>query len=167
MPVCLQCMKGCPVHSNPWHHLRKLSSWVENPGRHPYVIPRGSAGLKKRIPPPTEPTVGCCSKIERVREAEAPKTTKIQKYTRIRFLYRMFTSTKQTKQPLIDWTALYERPDVCNWKTRRHSELCIIWEKGFPTKRNTGLLYVWSTYHNGKKNCLNKGFPKPSDNLVY
>ena len=32
--------------NNPWHHLRKMSSWVENPGRPPYVIPRGSAGLK-------------------------------------------------------------------------------------------------------------------------
>ena len=32
---------------NPWHHLRKMSSWVGNPGRPPYVIPRGSAGLKK------------------------------------------------------------------------------------------------------------------------
>ena len=33
---------------NPWHHLRKMSSWVGNPGRPPYVIPRGSAGLKKK-----------------------------------------------------------------------------------------------------------------------
>ena len=31
---------------NPWHHLRKMSSWVGNSGRPPYVIPRGSAGLK-------------------------------------------------------------------------------------------------------------------------
>ena len=35
--------------NNPWHHLRKMSSWVGNPGRPPYVIPRGSAGLKKNI----------------------------------------------------------------------------------------------------------------------
>ena len=34
---------------NPWHHLRKMSSWVGNPGRPPYVIPRGSAGLKKKV----------------------------------------------------------------------------------------------------------------------
>ena len=45
-----QCRLG--VHgtcglNNPWHHLRKMSSWVENPGRPPYVIPRGSAVLKK------------------------------------------------------------------------------------------------------------------------
>ena len=33
--------------NNPWHHLRKMSSWVGNPGRPPYVIPCGSAGLKK------------------------------------------------------------------------------------------------------------------------
>ena len=33
---------------NPCHHLRKISSWVGNPGRPPYVIPRGSAGLKKQ-----------------------------------------------------------------------------------------------------------------------
>ena len=32
---------------NPWHHLRKMSSWVGNPGRPPYVIPCVSAGLKK------------------------------------------------------------------------------------------------------------------------
>ena len=32
---------------NPWHHLRKMSSWVGNPGRPPYVIPHGSAGFKK------------------------------------------------------------------------------------------------------------------------
>ena len=43
---------GLGVHgtcglNNPWHHLRKMSSWVGNPGRPPYVIPRGSAGLKK------------------------------------------------------------------------------------------------------------------------
>ena len=37
------------IHTyNPWHHLRKMSSWVGNPGRPPYVIPRGSAGLKKK-----------------------------------------------------------------------------------------------------------------------
>ena len=28
--------------------LRKMSSWVGNPGRPPYVIPCGSAGLKKK-----------------------------------------------------------------------------------------------------------------------
>ena len=33
---------------NPWYHLRKMSSWVGNPGRPPYVIPRRSAGLKKK-----------------------------------------------------------------------------------------------------------------------
>ena len=33
--------------NNPWHHLRKISSWVGNPGKPPYVTPRGSAGLKK------------------------------------------------------------------------------------------------------------------------
>ena len=32
---------------NPWHHMRKMSSWVGNPGRPPYVRPRRSAGLKK------------------------------------------------------------------------------------------------------------------------
>ena len=47
-----QCRLG--VHGtfgliNPWHHLRKMSSWIGNPGRPPYVIPRGSAGLKKNI----------------------------------------------------------------------------------------------------------------------
>ena len=26
-----------------------MSSWIGNPGRPPYVIPRGSAGLKKKI----------------------------------------------------------------------------------------------------------------------
>ena len=45
-----QCRLG--VHRtcgliNPWHHLQKMSSWVGNPGRPPYVIPCGSAGLKK------------------------------------------------------------------------------------------------------------------------
>ena len=30
--------------NNPWHHLRKMSSWVWNSGRPPYVIPCGSAG---------------------------------------------------------------------------------------------------------------------------
>ena len=29
-----------------------MSSWVGNPGRPPYVIPPGSAGLKKSTPPP-------------------------------------------------------------------------------------------------------------------
>ena len=33
---------------NPWHHLTKMSSWVGNPCRPSYVIPRGSAGLKKK-----------------------------------------------------------------------------------------------------------------------
>ena len=28
-----------------------MSSWVGNPSRPPYVIPRGSAGLKKKISP--------------------------------------------------------------------------------------------------------------------
>ena len=46
-----QCRLG--VHGtcgliNPWHHLQKMSSWVGIPGRPPYVIPRGSAGLKKK-----------------------------------------------------------------------------------------------------------------------
>ena len=45
-----QCRLG--VHGtcgliNHWHHLLKMSSWVGYPGRSPYVIPRGSAGLKK------------------------------------------------------------------------------------------------------------------------
>ena len=45
-----QCRLG--VHGtcgliNSWHHKRKKSSWVRNPGRPPYVIPCGSAGLKK------------------------------------------------------------------------------------------------------------------------
>ena len=35
--------------NNPWHHLWKMSSWVGNPGRPPYVIPHGSARLKKMI----------------------------------------------------------------------------------------------------------------------
>ena len=34
---------------NPWHHLQKMSSWVGNPSRPPYVIPRGSARLKKKL----------------------------------------------------------------------------------------------------------------------
>ena len=34
--------------NDPWHHLWKMPSRVGNPGRPPYVIPRGSAGLKKR-----------------------------------------------------------------------------------------------------------------------
>ena len=34
---------------NPCHHLRKMSSWVRNPGRPLYVIPRGSAELEKKI----------------------------------------------------------------------------------------------------------------------
>ena len=47
-----QCRLG--VHGtygliNPWHHLRKMSSWVGNLGRPPYVVHRGSAGLKKRL----------------------------------------------------------------------------------------------------------------------
>ena len=40
-------MHGTSGLNNPWHHLRKMSSWVGNPGRPPYVILRGSAGLKK------------------------------------------------------------------------------------------------------------------------
>ena len=42
-------MHGTYGLNNPWHHLRKMSSWVGNPGRPPYVIPRGSAGLKKKV----------------------------------------------------------------------------------------------------------------------
>ena len=34
---------------NPWHYLWKMSICVGNPGRPPYVIPRGSAGLKKKV----------------------------------------------------------------------------------------------------------------------
>ena len=34
---------------NPWHHLRKMSSWVGNPGRPPYVIPRGVSRIEKKI----------------------------------------------------------------------------------------------------------------------
>ena len=41
-------MHGTCGLNNPWHHLRKMSSWVGNPGRPPYVIPCGSAGLKKK-----------------------------------------------------------------------------------------------------------------------
>ena len=37
--------------NNPWHHLWKISSLVGNPGRPPYVIPRGSAELKKKLAP--------------------------------------------------------------------------------------------------------------------
>ena len=35
--------------NNPWHYLRKMSSLVGNPDRPPYVIPRGLAGLKKKL----------------------------------------------------------------------------------------------------------------------
>ena len=41
-------MHGTCGLNNPWHYLRKMSSWVGNPGRPPYVITRGSAGLKKQ-----------------------------------------------------------------------------------------------------------------------
>ena len=41
-------MHGTCGLNNPWHHLRKVSNWVGNPGRPPYVIPCGSAGLKKK-----------------------------------------------------------------------------------------------------------------------
>ena len=41
-------MHGTCGLNNPWHHLRKMSSWVGNPSRPLYVIPRGSAGLKKK-----------------------------------------------------------------------------------------------------------------------
>ena len=44
-------MHGTCGLNNPWHHLRKMSSWVGNPGRPPYVIPRGSAGFEKKSKP--------------------------------------------------------------------------------------------------------------------
>ena len=42
-------MHGTSGLKNPWHHLRKMSSWVGNPSRPPYVIPRWSAGCKKGV----------------------------------------------------------------------------------------------------------------------
>ena len=48
---------------NPWRHLQKMSSWVGNPGRPPYVISCGSAGLKKKLNGPAGINWFCMSTI--------------------------------------------------------------------------------------------------------
>ena len=40
-----------------------MSSWVGNPGKPPYVIPRGSAGLKKNV---YYSVFWCCTKLKKL-----------------------------------------------------------------------------------------------------
>ena len=47
MDACKMSLHGTYYRNKPWHPLRTISSWVENPDRPPYVNPCESANEKK------------------------------------------------------------------------------------------------------------------------
>ena len=76
-----QCRLG--VHGgtcgliNPWHHVRKMSTWVGNPSRPPYVIPRGSVGLKKNVNIESKVTFGGIASVSSTKLEERHQPPKV------------------------------------------------------------------------------------------
>ena len=44
---CRLKIYGTQCPNNSWYYLQKKSCWVENPSRPPYLIPHGSAGVRR------------------------------------------------------------------------------------------------------------------------